>query len=1195
MKKRFLFLLFSIFALGSLKAQLPNGSQAPDWILTDLNGNTHHLQEYLDAGKTVYIDMFATWCGPCWNYHQTHTLKNLYEQYGPDGTDQVMVFGIESDISTPTNCLYDQNCPSSQGDWTAGVPYPIIDITATNGPNMPNNYALSYYPTIYGICPNGQITEVSQVGLATLVNFMNNCPQPPPLAMNYQVTDIHCSLSASGAINLSVFGGKSPYTYAWSTGATTQNLSNVPTGTYSCLITDSKGDQITTGNITVDGPTSLISIASQEAIQSTCEQSNGSVSVSATGGDPGYTYSWSNGASTPSINNLFAGTYSVNIVDAEGCSVSASLEVYNIPSPTVLISDNGQQLSCTNPSLVISSAGSSTGTEYTYSWTTSNGLIISDPLLTNITVGAPGLYVLTIYNTSLGCFNANFIQINGAVGLPIANAGSNEYLPCSGGEVSLSGSASSTGNNYTYLWTTTDGNILTDPTAVNIDVDQSGTYVLHVTNTTNGCVASDETVVEVDNNVNVTSSVSQIQCNGAANGSITINETNYNYTWSNGATTSSIEGLSVGSYQVTITNNAGCVSTQSFSITQPVVLTSTFSGTEATSANSNDGTITANPSGGTGPYTYVWSSGQTTKKITGLSPGSYSVIITDAHGCSTQGAYAINVQGCTLSAAPSVTNASCYGAQTGSVTLDLSNVTGTPSILWNTGATSATLEDVSAGSYSATIQDEAGCLTVVNVIISQPDEIALSAISSNGPQCPQDETGTIEITAEGGSGTFTYLWNNGSTESSIDGLSAGIYTVAITDGSGCSTSKEINLKSQDTEKPSLKLKTTEIAIEANGIALLDFPKIDDGSSDNCSDFTVTMVPSEFDCSSLGVQSVEVTLIDGSGNKTIKTVDVTVIDNTAPSWNNCPSGEFLANSCSGLVDLDLSYNDNCTEVLFEQIKGLALDVEFPLGNTSQEYVIIDASGNQNTCAFNVHRDLELQLNATHKNSSCNLLGSIEVTPDGGSNPISYEWENGYDGSKQDVQPGTYLIIVTDGSGCAKETSITIDGPYVYSVENSEVVTPQLGSNDGTIGIELNGPSDDLTFAWTKDGVAFASTEDISDLESGIYVLNISDANGCTFGPYTYDLTPSSVYDANFTSKLSVYPNPTADVLTVKYDGKESQMFVQIIDVLGRRVSMNNLNLVGGKVQISTQSLSNGTYRMIFDNGSKVAVKQFVVIK
>lgn len=206
MKKRFLFLLFSIFALGSLKAQLPDGSQAPDWILTDLNGNTHHLQEYLDAGKTVYIDMFATWCGPCWNYHQTHTLKNLYEQYGPDGTDQVMVFGIESDISTPTNCLYDQNCPSSQGDWTAGVPYPIIDITATNGPNMPNNYALSYYPTIYGICPNGQITEVSQVGLATLVNFMNNCPQPPPLAMNYQVTDIHCSLSASGAINLLFLG-----------------------------------------------------------------------------------------------------------------------------------------------------------------------------------------------------------------------------------------------------------------------------------------------------------------------------------------------------------------------------------------------------------------------------------------------------------------------------------------------------------------------------------------------------------------------------------------------------------------------------------------------------------------------------------------------------------------------------------------------------------------------------------------------------------------------------------------------------------------------------------------------------------------------------------------------------------------------------------------------------------------------------
>lgn len=1195
MKKIFLLFLFAILSIATSKAQLSDGAQAPDWVLVDLDGNTHHLQEYLDAGKTVYIDMFATWCGPCWNYHQTHALKNLYEQYGPNGTDEVMVFGIEADQSTPTNCIYDDACPSSQGDWTAGVPYPIIDLTATNGANMANDYNLNYYPTIYGICPNGQIWEVGQIQVSALVNFMNNCPQPPPLSLDFQVTDISCSLAPTGAISLNVQGGKTPYTYQWSNGATTQSLNNIPAGVYSAVVTDNKGDQINTGNITVDGPTSLISITSQTAEQSTCEQSNGSASITVQGGDPNYTYIWNNGATTPSISGVFAGTYTVQAIDGQGCNTSTTIEVYNIPSPTVQVSNNGQQLSCSNPTVTISSAGSSTGPEYSYSWTTSNGTILTDPLLTNITVGSPGLYVLTIFNTTLGCYNANFIQITGAAGLPVANAGSDDYLPCSGGETTLSGSASSTGNNFTYSWSTADGNIVSNPNGIEIDIDEPGTYILEVTNTTNGCVATDEVIVEVDNTVDVTSSVSQINCNGAANGSISFNETNYTYSWSTGATTSSITDLSVGSYQVTVTNNAGCTTTQSFTITQPTVLTSTFSGTDATDATSNDGTITANPAGGTGPYTYAWSSGQTTKTISGLSPGSYSVIITDSKGCVTEGSYGVNVQGCTLSATSSVSDATCYGNETGSVTLDLSNVTGTPTILWNTGATTATLTDVSAGSYSATIQDEAGCLTVVNVIISQPDEISLSSIVSNGPLCPQDNTGTITVEADGGEGTFTYAWSNGETGNAIEGVNAGIYSVIITDGSGCSTTKEINLKSQDTEKPSLKLKTTDINIEADGLAKVTFPKIDDGSSDNCTEYTVTMEPEQFDCASLGIQTVEVTMTDMSGNKTIKTVDVNVIDNTAPSWDNCPNANYLANSCTGLVDLDLSYNDNCTEVLFEQIKGQELDVEFPLGNTAQEYVIIDASGNSNTCSFTVHRDSELQLNTVQQNSSCNNLGNIEITTDGGSSPVTYEWEDGSTESTAKVQPGTYVIVVTDASGCAKETTITINGPYVYDVDNADVVVPEEGDNDGSVDITLNGVSDGLTFTWTKNGEAFATTEDISGLSMGVYVLNITDNNGCTFGPYTYNLTPSSVYDAAFTSRLSVYPNPTTDLLTVKYDGQENEMFVQVIDALGRRVAMNKLNLVGGKVQISTQSLSNGTYRLIIDNGSKVAVKQFVVIK
>jgi hypothetical protein len=115
----------------------------------------------------------------------------------------------------------------------------------------------------------------------------------------------------------------------------------------------------------------------------------------------------------------------------------------------------------------------------------------------------------------------------------------------------------------------------------------------------------------------------------------TIDQTNYTYEWSTGATTNSISGLSTGTYQVTISNSAGCTSQQSFTITQPAVLTAAYSGTDAQDANSNDGTATANPAGGTSPYSYYWSNGATTQTISNLTPGLYSATITDSHGCTT--------------------------------------------------------------------------------------------------------------------------------------------------------------------------------------------------------------------------------------------------------------------------------------------------------------------------------------------------------------------------------------------------------------------------------------------------------------------------------------------------------------------------------------------------------------------------------
>ncbi len=146
-------------------AQLPDGSMAPDWTMTDIEGNEHHLYEYLDNGYAVVLDFSATWCGPCWSYHLSGALEELYINHGPAGmpnvsettTDDVMVIFIEGDESTTTEDLYGTGS-NTTGNWVENTPYPIIDDHAQT-----SIYMISAWPTIYTICQNGIINESGQI------------------------------------------------------------------------------------------------------------------------------------------------------------------------------------------------------------------------------------------------------------------------------------------------------------------------------------------------------------------------------------------------------------------------------------------------------------------------------------------------------------------------------------------------------------------------------------------------------------------------------------------------------------------------------------------------------------------------------------------------------------------------------------------------------------------------------------------------------------------------------------------------------------------------------------------------------------------------------------------------------------------------------------------------------------------------
>jgi cytochrome oxidase Cu insertion factor (SCO1/SenC/PrrC family) len=165
-------LFFQINAFG----QLADGSVAPDFTLTDYYGNSHHLYSYLDSGKTVYMEVFAAHCPSCWNYHQTNRLKNLYNQYGPDGTDELMVLALEHDQYNDSVAFMGNHQPwVTQGDWLTGTPYPLFNVEWPDR-GVFADYNVTYYPVIYKICPNRVLEQVFvSTSEATLYQKVQEC------------------------------------------------------------------------------------------------------------------------------------------------------------------------------------------------------------------------------------------------------------------------------------------------------------------------------------------------------------------------------------------------------------------------------------------------------------------------------------------------------------------------------------------------------------------------------------------------------------------------------------------------------------------------------------------------------------------------------------------------------------------------------------------------------------------------------------------------------------------------------------------------------------------------------------------------------------------------------------------------------------------------------------------------------------
>ncbi|MES2566713.1 MAG: T9SS type A sorting domain-containing protein [Bacteroidota bacterium] len=510
--------------------------------------------------------------------------------------------------------------------------------------------------------------------------------------------------------------------------------------------------------------------------------SNGSATVSASGGTGPYTYTWTpTNTNSQFISGLTAEAYTVNVKDA-AANTSSLVVTISEPAPvsTTLTTTNPTcEGMCNGTANVAFSGGAGTTT---FLWQPG---LQSGSMVNNLCAGNQ-----TVTITSNGvCTTSLTFTLNEPAQLTAVSSATNSNCGQANGKTCATVAGGSSPLNY--LWsngvsTLCNNNIV------------AGLYTFTVTDA-NGCLANAAGLVnDAGGPIVSISSQTNVSCFGGCNGIATTSTSGgtppYTYNWSSGQVTASATNLCAGSYSVAVTDNLGCLGTAYFNITQPTQLNAITNVSHVKCYGTSTGTIALAASGGTSPYSYSWPSLSSTLSIVpNVSVGNYSAIVTDFKGCITSQSVSV-LQPQQMTTVASVTNASCGGICDGAITMLVMGGSPAYSYTWapNIGLGSM-VYNLCAGIYTFQARDGNNCSVsnVINVLSGLNNSIPNATLASDAynETCYLTGDGAIDITITGTNpGPFTYLWNNGATNQDISNLSSNVYWVTITDGAAnCTT------------------------------------------------------------------------------------------------------------------------------------------------------------------------------------------------------------------------------------------------------------------------------------------------------------------------------------------------------------------------------------------------------------------------
>ncbi len=626
-----------------------------------------------------------------------------------------------------------------------------------------------------------------------------------------------------------------------------------------------------------------------------------------------------------------------------------------------------------------------------------------------------------------------------------------------------------------------------------------------------------------------------------------------------------------------------------------------------------DGSVDLSVLGGASPFTFLWSNGATTEDVSNLSAGTYTVTVTDDFSCTVVNSYTITEPATLVAAAAADSNVSCNSFSDGGATASATGGTMPFNFLWSTGATTASITNLAAGTYTVTITDGNGCSATNSTTITEPTLLSSTAVVDSNESCAGQANGGITASATGGTLPYAFNWSTGATTASITGLAAGTYTVTITDGNNCQVIDSATVILQDIIAPTIVLKNITVYLDATGNASIAAADVDSASTDACGIASRSVTPSNFSCADIGANTVTFTAIDISSNSDSGTATVTIVDTVSPAVTTQDITVYLdANGQASITtgDIDNGSSDACG------IQSMSLDTTSfdcdDLGANTVTLTVTDvnSNSNSNTATVTVRDTITPMAAAQNLTVYLDASGQASITGAMANN-----------GSSDNCQSSLVYTLSQSVFGCGDEglnietlTATDADGnssTTTFLVEVQDTISPTLITKTITIQLGATGlasisPSqlDSASFDNCANQLFYSATKtsfNCSNLGANQVGITITDGEGNSTSGFATVIVEDNInpvaQSQNVTVQLDASGNASITAAMVN-NGSTDNCAIDSIWVSHTSFDCNNLGQNSVTLSVMDPSGNvNSTNAIVTveDNINPVVVTQNITVQ